>query len=125
MPFSKIMKDPLYVPDSCDEPIAVYNNLSSIKGYMKSASVPSHSASTAPPLHHSHSDDTTKTPPKKGSDSTPEKLGSASNSQPLSEQLLSHFHPLSELLSDLSTDDKEPTNGMVKILLTVFSIVVY
>ena len=99
MPFSKLMKDPLYSPDSGDDPIAVYNNLSSSigssdLGNRKSTSVP-------------------------GDNSTPfrpEKVGSASNSQPLSEQLLSHFHPLSELLSELSTGDKttsDTTNGIV------------
>jgi len=118
MPFSKIIKDPLYSPDCVDVPIAAYNNLSSFAssnlGSRKSTSVPSHRASTAQSDPHN---DFTKTPPRKGSASDnstpfrPEKVGSAPNAQPLSEQLLSHFHPLSELLSELSTGDK--ANGMV------------
>ena len=86
MPFSKLMKDSFYLSDSGDEPIAVFNN-------RKSTSIPGDSS----------------TPFR------PEKVGSASNSQPLSEQLLSHFHPLSELLSELSTGDNttDTTNGIV------------
>jgi len=123
MPFSEIMKDPLFLPDSGDESITAYNNLSSIGnsnlGYKISTSVPGHPASTTPPFHHSQSDsdnDISKTPPKKkisGVPIHPEQVESASNSKPLSEQF---FDKLLELTTGDNTS--EPNDGTLCVLCT-------